>query len=51
MNLVFNNKGYLKITDFGISRLFDPELSDELPTPDKLQYGTLGFMAPEVMFH
>jgi len=36
MNLVFNSRGYLKITDFGISRTFDPEISDELDSPDKL---------------
>jgi len=51
MNLVFDTKGYLKITDFGISRKFDPLMSDELETYDKRQYGTLGFMAPEILFH
>jgi serine/threonine protein kinase len=41
-NLVFDAKGYLKITDFGISRIWSPENSKETS-------GTPGYMAPEVM--
>jgi protein kinase A len=41
-NLVFDNKGYLKITDFGIARVWSPENSKDTS-------GTPGYMAPEVM--
>lgn len=40
-NLVFDQKGYLKITDFGIARVWSPE--------NKNTSGTPGYMAPEVM--
>jgi len=50
-NLTFNSKGYLKITDFGISRSFDPKVTNELQIKDKLGNGTMGFMAPEVLFN
>ena len=41
-NLVFDNKGYIKITDFGISSKVTKEGSKETS-------GTLGYMSPEVM--
>ena len=41
-NLVFDDKGYLKVTDFGIARIWNPENSKETS-------GTPGYMAPEVM--
>mmetsp|Transcript_5242 Transcript_5242/g.5649 ORF Transcript_5242/g.5649 Transcript_5242/m.5649 type:complete len:388 (+) Transcript_5242:73-1236(+) len=41
-NLVFDEKGYLRLTDFGIARVLRPENSTETS-------GTPGYMAPEVM--
>lgn len=41
-NLVLDNKGYLRITDFGIARVGAPSHFQETS-------GTLGYMAPEVM--
>ena len=41
-NLVLDSKGYLKITDFGIARMWNPENSKDTS-------GTPGYMAPEVM--
>ena len=41
-NLVFDHKGYLKITDFGIARQWTMDNSKETS-------GTPGYMAPEVM--
>jgi len=41
-NLVFDEKGYLKITDFGISRIWSPKNEQDTS-------GTPGYMAPEVM--
>jgi serine/threonine protein kinase len=41
-NLVFDSKGYLNITDFGIARLWVPENAKDTS-------GTPGYMAPEVM--
>ena len=41
-NLVFDSEGYLKITDFGIARLWQKDNSKE-------SSGTPGYMAPEVM--
>eukprot|EP00828_Plagiopyla_frontata_P003327 TRINITY_DN10960_c0_g1_i2.p3 TRINITY_DN10960_c0_g1~~TRINITY_DN10960_c0_g1_i2.p3 ORF type:complete len:146 (+),score=19.01 TRINITY_DN10960_c0_g1_i2:105-542(+) len=41
-NLVFDDLGYLRLTDFGIARIWKPEnLQDTSGTP--------GYMAPEVM--
>jgi len=42
-NLVFDNKGYLYLTDMGIARLYRPnvEIKDSSGTP--------GYMAPEVI--
>lgn len=41
-NLVFDSDGYLKLTDFGIARLWQKDNSKE-------SSGTPGYMAPEVM--
>jgi p70 ribosomal S6 kinase len=41
-NLVFDSAGYLKITDFGIAKLWQKDNSKE-------SSGTPGYMAPEVM--
>lgn len=41
-NLVFDDKGYLRVTDFGIARIWNPDNSKETS-------GTPGYMAPEVM--
>jgi serine/threonine protein kinase len=41
-NLVFDNKGYLTITDFGIARIWVAENAKDTS-------GTPGYMAPEVM--
>ena len=41
-NLIFDSDGYLRITDFGIAKVWMPEnLQDTSGTP--------GYMAPEVM--
>jgi len=41
-NLVFDEKGYLRVTDFGIARIWNPDNAKETS-------GTPGYMAPEVM--
>jgi serine/threonine protein kinase len=41
-NLVFDENGYLKLTDFGISRIWSPRNEND-------SSGTPGYMAPEVM--
>ena len=41
-NLVFDEKGYLRTTDFGIARIWKPENYNETS-------GTPGYMAPEVL--
>ncbi|CAD8136321.1 unnamed protein product [Paramecium octaurelia] len=41
-NLVFDSDGFLRITDFGIARIWKPQNSHETS-------GTPGYMAPEVM--
>ena len=43
-NLVLDEKGYLRLTDFGIAKIYQRENSSETS-------GTPGYMAPEVMFH
>ena len=43
-NLVFDSKGYIHITDFGISKIFHPDNGKE-------NSGTPGYMAPEVLFN
>lgn len=41
-NLVFDNEGYLRLTDFGVAKTVTPENANETS-------GTPGYMAPEVM--
>jgi serine/threonine protein kinase len=41
-NLVFDNKGYLRITDFGIANISGKENANNIS-------GTAGYMAPEVL--
>ena len=41
-NIVFDEKGFLRLTDFGIARKWNPDNSKETS-------GTPGYMAPEVM--
>jgi serine/threonine protein kinase len=41
-NLVLDDRGYLRITDFGIAKLYNKENSSETS-------GTPGYMSPEVM--
>ena len=41
-NLVFDKNGYLKLTDLGIARVWNPDNSRDTS-------GTPGYMAPEVM--
>lgn len=41
-NLVFDEMGYLRITDLGIARVWNPENAKDTS-------GTPGYMAPEVM--
>ena len=43
-NLVFDSKGYIHITDFGISKIYHPDNGKE-------NSGTPGYMAPEVLFN
>ena len=43
-NLVFDNNGYLHITDLGISKIYHEENKKE-------NSGTPGYMAPEVLFN
>lgn len=43
-NLVFDERGYLKLTDFGIAREWMPDTDNSNETS-----GTPGYMAPEVM--
>ena len=44
LNLVFDSDGYLRLTDFGISK--EIEKKDSL---DGDQHGTLKYIAPEVL--
>ncbi len=41
-NIVFDEQGYLRVIDFGIARIWNPDNSKETS-------GTPGYMAPEVM--
>ena len=41
-NLVFDNDGYLRLTDYGVARILTPDNASETS-------GTPGYMAPEVM--
>ena len=43
-NLVYDSNGYIRITDFGISKFYHPENGKE-------NSGTPGYMAPEVLFN
>ena len=43
-NLVLDDKGYVKITDFGIAKVHNPNSNNSNETS-----GTPGYMAPEVM--
>ena len=43
-NIVFDERGYLRITDLGIARQWHPESDNSKDTS-----GTPGYMAPEVM--
>jgi len=42
-NLVFDSEGFLRLTDFGIARIWNPENAKDTS-------GTPGYMAPEVMW-
>lgn len=44
--MVFDDKGYLKLTDFGLAREWTPGMDNHKSTS-----GTVGYIAPEVMFH
>ena len=41
-NLIFDGKGYLRLTDLGVARLYTPDNYKDTS-------GTPGYMAPEVM--
>lgn len=41
-NLVFDNEGYLHLTDMGIARIWKPDNYQDTS-------GTPGYMAPEIM--
>ena len=45
-NLVFDRNGYLKLTDFGIAKIYNKNIDNS-----KENSGTLGYMAPEVLFN
>ena len=45
-NLVFDGNGYLKLTDFGIAKIYNKNIDNS-----KENSGTLGYIAPEVLFH
>ena len=47
LNLVFDGAGYLRLTDFGISKEIKSEEQIDGLTGD--QHGTLRYMAPEVL--
>ena len=44
-NLIFDEKGYLKLTDFGIAKIYNKNINN-----NKDNSGTLGYIAPEVLF-
>jgi serine/threonine protein kinase len=41
-NIVLDSNGYLRLTDFGVARIWTPDNGNETS-------GTPGYMAPEVM--
>ena len=43
-NLIFDNKGYLKLTDFGIAKIYKKNMDNSYENS-----GTPGYMAPEVL--
>ena len=43
-NLILNNKGYLKLTDFGIAKIYNKNIDNSNETS-----GTLSYMSPEVL--
>ena len=45
-NLIFDKNGYLKLTDFGIAKIYNKNIDNS-----KDHSGTLGYIAPEVLFH
>ena len=45
-NLVFDRNGYLKLTDFGIAKIYNKNIDNS-----KENSGTLGYMSPEVLFN
>ena len=45
-NLIFDQNGYIKLTDFGISKIYNKNIDNS-----KENSGTLGYIAPEVLFH
>ena len=45
-NLIFDKNGYLKLTDFGIAKIYNKNIDNS-----KENSGTLGYIAPEVLFH
>ena len=45
-NLIFDGNGYLKLTDFGIAKIYNKNIDNS-----KDNSGTLGYMAPEVLFN
>ncbi|CAD8140876.1 unnamed protein product [Paramecium pentaurelia] len=42
-NLVMDNRGYLRLTDFGLATIWKPNNCQEIS-------GTLGYVAPEIMY-
>jgi serine/threonine protein kinase len=49
-NLVFDEQGYLRITDFGIARIWSPDNKNETSgTPGYMGNFTSNTIAPEVM--
>ena len=45
-NLVFDSNGYIKLTDFGIAKIYDKNVDNSKETS-----GSLGYISPEVLFH
>ena len=45
-NLIFDKNGYLKLTDFGIAKIYNKNIDNSKENSE-----TLGYIAPEVLFH